>query len=361
MSGSQLFTLLAWAIASLGALLLLAELLLRLFSEWRPRSIDPGAYRVTEAPGLLFEFVPDNEFFYHYHAAPLGGRAWSSRCRINARGFRDRDYPDQPANDAVRLVCVGDSYTFGEGVEQEESYPKRLEELLSGPADQNSLPPMEVLNTGVAAHDISQILANLKHNGLKLNPDVVLVGFTLNKSQLWSDPYIAEDGLIRCKGLGRWKHLRESVKTRTALGNWGAHRWSKLCAAPRLLPSYHPSSWDWIQARNILREFKTLSLEHDFQLLLLIFPALFRLGRSHPFKPIYNVLEEFLEGEAIQHLNLYPALEGWSDRDAAVQSCDFHPSPRAHQAIAGHLNKVLTTVEPYRSWLQMNDDLDSRT
>lgn len=340
--------------AVIGGVLLIAELLLRLFSEWRPRSIDPWAYRVTDDPGLLFEFVPDNEFCYHYHAGLLGGRAWSSRCRINSIGFRDRDYATQPAHGTVRLICSGDSYTFGEGVEGKESYPKQLEEMLNGLPKCNGHPEFEVLNAGVAAHDISQMLASLKHKCIQLKPDVVLLGFTLTKSQLWADPFIAEDGLIRCKGLNRWKHLRESAKTRSALANWGAHRWSKLCCAPRLLPSYQPSSWDWIHVQNILRTFKALSLEHDFHLLAIIFPALFRLGGGHPFKPIYRIIENFFDEEAIHHLNLYPALEGWRDRDAVVQSCDFHPTPQAHRAIAAYLQEALTTREPYRSWLRLD-------
>jgi len=339
--------------AILGGVLLVAEMLLRLFSEWRPRTIDTWAYRVTDVPGLLFEFVPDNEFCFHYHAGLLGGRAWSSRCRINSLGFRDRDYPARPPDGAVRLVCVGDSYTFGEGVEEEQSYPKRLEKLLNDNTE-HERPGFEVLNAGVAAHDISQMLANLKHNCIRLNPDIVLVGFTLTKSQLWADPFIAEDGLIRCKGLSRWKHLRESVKIRSALGNWGAHRWSKLCCASRLLPSYQPSSWDWIHVQNILRRFKALSLEHNFHLLVVIFPALFRLGPSHPFKPIYRIIEGFFDEETVHHLNLYPAIKGWRDREAVVQSCDFHPTPQAHQAFAAHLHDVLTTREPYHSWLRMD-------
>jgi len=72
-------------------------------------------------------------------------RGWSLRpnaqdftvdkpVRVNAAGFRDREFPVARAPGVARIACVGDSYTYGWGVELDASYPKQLERRLGGQA-----------------------------------------------------------------------------------------------------------------------------------------------------------------------------------------------------------------------------------
>jgi hypothetical protein len=87
----------------------------------------------------------------------------------NSRGLRGvREYPlDKPAG-VARVVVLGDSFTFGEDVGDDEAWPRRLEELMPG---------TEVLNLGVHGYGHDQMLLYLKEEGLKYHPDVVVVGF----------------------------------------------------------------------------------------------------------------------------------------------------------------------------------------
>jgi len=87
----------------------------------------------------------------------------------NSRGLRGpREYGlDKPAG-VARIVVLGDSFTFGEDVGDEEAWPRRLEALLPG---------TEVLNLGVHGYGHDQMLLYLKEEGLKYHPDVVVVGF----------------------------------------------------------------------------------------------------------------------------------------------------------------------------------------
>ena len=69
---------------------------------------------------------------------------------INRDGFRDRDFPVERTKGAARIVCVGDSYTYGWGVNLEDSFPKQLERALE--------PGTEVLNLGVFGYNADQCL-----------------------------------------------------------------------------------------------------------------------------------------------------------------------------------------------------------
>jgi hypothetical protein len=91
------------------------------------------------------------------------------RLNSNARGLRGRrDHAYEKPAGTTRIVVLGDSFTFGEDVDDTETYSAQLEALLPG---------VEVLNLGVHGYGHDQMLIYLREEGLKYNPDVVLLGF----------------------------------------------------------------------------------------------------------------------------------------------------------------------------------------
>ena len=46
------------------------------------------------------------------------------RIKINSHGLRDREYEYQKRPDTLRIGVFGDSFTFGEGVQNNETYSK---------------------------------------------------------------------------------------------------------------------------------------------------------------------------------------------------------------------------------------------
>lgn len=56
---------------------------------------------------------------------------FSYTARINSLGFRDREFEANNNNNRIRIVAIGDSFTFGWGVENSCAWPKVLEEKLT--------------------------------------------------------------------------------------------------------------------------------------------------------------------------------------------------------------------------------------
>lgn len=89
--------------------------------------------------------------------------------RTNSYGMRNHeDFPVARAPGKRRLLIVGDSYSFGYGVSNEETYAYRLAEML---------PDWEVMNLAVSATGTDQNYLMYEHHGKQFNPDVVLLGF----------------------------------------------------------------------------------------------------------------------------------------------------------------------------------------
>jgi hypothetical protein len=87
----------------------------------------------------------------------------------NSKGLRGKaEYQYERAAGKQRIVVLGDSFTFGEEVSDDETYSRNL---------QASLPGSEVLNLGVQGYGHDQMLMYLEEEGVKYHPDVVVVGF----------------------------------------------------------------------------------------------------------------------------------------------------------------------------------------
>jgi lysophospholipase L1-like esterase len=96
---------------------------------------------------------------------------FNTRFQTNSRGMRDREHPVGKGSN-LRILAVGDSFTEGWGVEEQQAYPKVLEShFLNG---------VDVWNLGVVGYSTDQELQQLRHAIPELHPDVVVLGFYEN-------------------------------------------------------------------------------------------------------------------------------------------------------------------------------------
>lgn len=86
----------------------------------------------------------------------LGFRARAEGAEVTKGGARRR------------LLVLGDSFTYGLGVRDEETYAFRLQAIF---------PEHEVINAGVNGYGIDQALLMWRKEGSRLRPDVVVLGY----------------------------------------------------------------------------------------------------------------------------------------------------------------------------------------
>ena len=140
--------------------LLAVELGLRLFH--------PIAYAPEH--NMLFDADADTG----YRLRPGGSATFGNGARgvANNEGLRNREVGPKPSG-AFRILVLGDSFTEGAGVVEEEAYPQVLEKILR----RRIAPAVEVVNAGVGGWDPFQYAQYFEHHGLTFEPDLVLVGF----------------------------------------------------------------------------------------------------------------------------------------------------------------------------------------
>lgn len=100
---------------------------------------------------------------------------------LNAHGDRSPDIAEAKPPSVLRIACVGDSWTFGMNVNQDQTYPSRLAALLR---DERPSARIEVMNFGVLGYSSFQGLQLVKARVLSFNPDIVAIGFGMNDSEV---------------------------------------------------------------------------------------------------------------------------------------------------------------------------------
>lgn len=91
------------------------------------------------------------------------------RISQNSRGFRDGEHSVEKPQGVARVLCCGDSFTWGWGVEQDQIYTAVLERRYA-----HAGAAVEVLNAGVGGYSTDQLLLYLLDEGFSYSPDYVV-------------------------------------------------------------------------------------------------------------------------------------------------------------------------------------------
>jgi lysophospholipase L1-like esterase len=162
--------------------------------DWRQRRVDiPGAAKA-----------------YYWHGV--------LHVRDENRFRRTTPFPDKKAG-TFRIMIVGDSLTYGVGIDERWTYPAVLERRLRNEFN------IEVLNLGIVGWNSEDIFRVLETWVPKLDPDLVIYGVCLNdflpsnvEQEVYDDAYALP--------LPRWVHSLFTQKTR--LGAFLSDRYDTL-------------------------------------------------------------------------------------------------------------------------------------
>jgi lysophospholipase L1-like esterase len=146
---------------SAGLGLLVAELAVRL--------VRPQAVMVIS--GGLYEPDPPRRYRLHpgFRGTMTNRVEFEDPVVINQRGMRGSEIGPKPPG-TLRVLALGDSFTFGVGARVGETYPAQLEKILRARGLK-----AEVLNAGVPGFGVPDEVAWYERWGRPLQPDVLLV------------------------------------------------------------------------------------------------------------------------------------------------------------------------------------------
>ena len=320
-------------VAALAAGLALAVGAGELILSLTPSLIDnpPGQFRRSRT--RAFEHEPNFR----------GRDRFGSEIRINSYGLREREFDHKKPSGTVRILVLGDSVTFGDGVAAEEAFPRRLEELLA-----LKLGSAQVLNAGVRGYNTYQELRLLEETGAALEPDVVLLFYTTNDAE----PFSKQGGLIDPR-FGWAVRTKDLIKQHSYLYAFFRKNLEVLrqnASPEKFMETYNdqfdPKSPGWIASYESLKEMKALTDAHGARLVLAVYPRLEWTAEGYPPASgrIHGQILDAGRSLGIETIDLLaPLMRGAPDASAIkiTPSDTFHPNPKGHQLIADILGSAL--------------------
>lgn len=245
--------------------------------------------------------------------------------QINAKGLRGQEIPYARLPGRVRILCLGDSVTFGYQLKTyEETFPfrtaERLTEALGG--------TVEAINAGVGGYSQWQQLVFLRNEGLRYAPDLVVIAFVLNDvtekmdlaqfggtgegSQLLQSYHSFYDWLSNNSAI---VNVLDRLKARRRFGEnvrEGAVREETLRVESLVTDPAQPRiEWAWDLTIADLEGIFSCCRENSLPVLLMVLPYAFQL--EPPERP--PVPQDRLRVIAAQHnvpiLDLLPPFRQW--------------------------------------------------
>ena len=101
--------------------------------------------------------------------------------KVNSHGLRDKEYSIKKKKGVFRILCLGDSTTFGLFTPLEKCYHSLLEERLNFERAHGAR-VFEVINAGIPGYTSAQGVAFYNYVGRQYEPDIVLFFFGVNES-----------------------------------------------------------------------------------------------------------------------------------------------------------------------------------
>ena len=325
----------------LGLALIVVEIGLRLFSLAPSAAISTVTEReFRRVPGM---FGPGQSIVDRQNAAlPFS-------VRIDSLGFRGADFPRRKQPGELRLLSVGDSFTYGDFVNDDATLPFVVQQRLS----QSCSRRVTVINGGVGGSTITTA-APMVDRAWGTSPDVVMLVFSENdiddlRSNMWQELAVNRNAKSRFPLSVVYPVLRRLAVWNFALKQRGRVR--ALGVKPLFASSPRPaapkSDVDSLRAEYArrLHELAQDVRAHGRAFVLVAYPSHLTVNGTVSDDQLHW-LERVAADEGVPMLDLLGTLR---DTHLPMDSLyllpyDGHPSPRGYQLAGAAVTSKLVQM-----------------
>lgn len=294
--------------------------------------------RVVDDPILDWRYKPNTEF--------QNGKVVYT---YNREGFRGENHGLEKTEGIARVVVIGDSVTEGYGVEWPDVFASVAQTKLGQ--------RYEVVSLGMGGLNTSQEVHILEEVGLKYAPDYVVVNFVLNDCDFFSSikaaaKHVADDqGRIALLGIKVNPSIKRVLKSSALLylvNERLGDLWGRLKGEES--HDYYEELWrSKVNREKITAAFEklsTLSLEHRFKVVVLVWPLVIDYKSYH-----FSAIHQWIIDQAIMSqftgIDLLPIFSRLPFRTLQVTSEDYvHPNAMGHGLAATEFVRWMIQSRP---------------
>jgi hypothetical protein len=272
---------------------------------------------------------------------------WPERRPINSLGYRDVEHTPHPAPGVRRVVCLGDSFTWGVNVLFDDAWPKRLERGLARERGER----WEAVILAEPGLNAVQLTQRLDVEGFAFEPDVVVLAWVLNDAEDLdsAEARRAQDWVEESQ---REPSALESILDRSALVRLVRARLRATAQNRERIENFRSLYADdypgWTAARGALRTMGGLCRAHGVPLVVAIFPLFGNpLDDTYPFREEHDKVAQAAAEAGAKVVDLLPWYRGLRWELLVVDGPrDEHPNEIAHRIAAQTLVRAVDDIVP---------------
>ncbi len=305
-------------------------------------------HRLSADPLLGYELIPGS--------ASFEDQVW---YRISRQGIRDhREFTIPKPAGVYRIATLGDSFTFGMGVEEEDTWPRRLEAELAGWRS------AEVINFGVMGYDTTQEARLLEARVLTFQPDLIVIGYCLNDigvlsrerrvlsqyrgyndffvtGRAWLDRILAKSRLyiliknrlflLKTKADTQPPHYSPDGRKVLRLGYQGF-----IISAYREAENRH-------RLEAAFERIRASAGELRIPVIVAIYPELEHFDR-YPYREVHSDVKEMAEARGFRVVDPLEQFLQLAPRQVRISDANAHPNRRGNELFAAAVAPAVVTL-----------------
>jgi hypothetical protein len=315
------------------------------WTAWRNRAILLSSTLAILAVGA--EFATRFIFRDVTTSSDNGGyfsRRWyrAGEVHTNAMGFRGRPFDQVKPNGVYRIAAVGDSFTFGNGIRQEDRYSEIL---------QSQLPShFEVLNFGVAGANTPEHRLMVQRLLNEVHPDFIILQWYVND--------VEDDDSVdrpRSRNLVGYRPLHNWLNDASAFYTVANMKWAEMQVGLGLSNSYtdylnrrlgDPRSPDSIRDRSLLEDLIVSAQRANVGIGIVLFPdTAGDLGARYPFGYLHERVLDVCSERRITCVDLRSDFAAVRDRRSLwANRLDHHPGAKANAIAAERMLQMYSPI-----------------
>ncbi len=300
-------------------------------------------------------FLCAEGYFYFFHdttdrtAVLLTSQRWTERhVRLNQAGFRDA--PPPPAKrepGELRVLVLGDSFTFGHGVaDPNRRYTSTLEELWR--REGRNVRVMNAAKPGWSSATELKVLRGVA-GGAAL--DLVIVGYVLNDLDdlvPYPPEYWAAIEAVRTPAPAVAFFTRRSLALDFLHARTRLFGRAEFGAYDELMLSAYRNPEVWQRHTQTLREIASVCAKRGTPLLVATFPFFTREWDDYRLGQVHRKLDAFWGEIGVAHVDLLDAYRATPASELGIGRFDSHPNERAHDIAAERIFAAARELVPAR-------------
>jgi len=290
-------------------------------------------FKIERNSLLEMSMIPNLQKVNKIEGNPEG--TWS--YTINNDGYRGKNIAREKADGVKRIMFLGDSYTFGWGIDDDETYPEQLKLILRNNNDFN----VEVINLGIPGYNTIQESELLRENIHLFNPDVVVLAYVMNDAEHQMNVPLSPG--VKYKLAYSWvcEFFKDFLNT----------KFPNICHfavniqknEPYLIGFKHNNP-KWKESKKALKSMVSLCNKRHIAFVVVILPDFTqRFDESYRYKYIHHSVTEWCKEFNVDSIDLLPNFLGTDHKKLWVIG-EGHPNEIAHQMIAEILSGYLKGI-----------------